>query len=116
MLFRSQKMAQADVLVLIQPGTSLQIPAKIYEMLPFGKPILTIAPPGSTAGVVERYGLGLVVDNTTPTEIAATLEQLLQTRHEVASGPGWAQARQDFDGTHLTGELARLLDRICKRS
>jgi glycosyltransferase involved in cell wall biosynthesis len=110
-----QRMAQADVLLLIQPGTSLQIPAKIYEMLPFGKPILAIAPPGSTASVVERYGLGLVVDNTTPSEIAATLEKLLQSRHEVATGPGWAQARADFDGTHLTGELARLLDRICDR-
>ena len=110
------KMAQADVLVLIQPGTSLQIPAKVYEMMPFGKPILAIAPPGSTAGLVERYGLGLVVDNTTPAEIAATLEKLLQTRQEVASGPGWAQARRDFDGAHLTGELAGLLDRICARS
>jgi hypothetical protein len=85
-------------------------------MMPFGKPILAIAPPGSTAGLVERYGLGLVVDNTTPAEIAATLEKLLQTRQEVASGPGWAQARRDFDGAHLTGELAGLLDRICARS
>ena len=111
-----QKMAQADVLLLIQPGTSLQIPAKVYEMLPFGKPILTIAPPGSTASVVEQYGLGLVVDNTTPAEIAVTLEKLLQSRHAVAAGPGWERAKHDFDGTHLTGELARLLDRICTRS
>jgi len=107
-----RRMAQADLLLLLQPGTPLQIPAKLYEMVLFGKPILAVAPPGSTASIVQQYGLGEVVDNTTPEDIARTLERLLQRREDLEASPSWERARRDFDGTHLTGELAGLLDRI----
>jgi glycosyltransferase involved in cell wall biosynthesis len=110
-----RRMAQADLLLLLQPGTPLQIPAKLYEMVLFGKPILAVAPPGSTASIVEQYGLGEVVDNTSPEEIATSLNRLLQRREELETSPSWERARRDFDGTHLTGELAGLLDRISQR-
>ncbi len=39
-------MAAADIFVICQPGTSLQVPAKLFEMLSFRRPVLALAEPG----------------------------------------------------------------------
>ncbi len=57
------ELAQADVLLLLQPGTRLQIPAKLYEYIIFGKPILAISPFGSINEIIEKNDLGWWADS-----------------------------------------------------
>ena len=60
---------------MIQPGTALQVPVKLYEYLPFEKPILALAPAGAVTTIAEGSGLGVVVD---PGDMAALEEALCQ--------------------------------------
>ncbi len=54
-------MFEADVLLLIQPDTDLQIPAKLFEYIYTRKPILAIAEPESATHQVLRQGnLGIL--------------------------------------------------------
>ena len=61
-----QTMYKADGLLLIQPGTDLQIPAKLFEYMVTGKPILAIAEPDSAteqAILQGRLGVFAPADN-----------------------------------------------------
>jgi glycosyltransferase involved in cell wall biosynthesis len=64
---------ESDVLVVIQPGTRLQVPVKLYEYMPFRKPILALAPSGALTAIAEGSGLGVVVD---PEDVSAIEEAL----------------------------------------
>jgi glycosyltransferase involved in cell wall biosynthesis len=70
-----QRMAEADILLLFQGGScNEQIPAKAYEYLRIGKPILTLAPASSaTAGLVMEASAGEVVNPDDPGKIARVL-------------------------------------------
>ena len=57
-----QYLLESDVLIVIQPGTRLQVPVKLYEYLPFKKPILALAPGGALTEIAEDSGLGVVID------------------------------------------------------
>jgi len=101
-----QRMAAATVLVMIQPDNTLQIPGKLYEMLPFRKPILTLTGPGATADVVEQFGLGPVVDPNDPEAIAAGIRRAGSAAGREAVTQGIERAMQAFDGRTLTRQLA----------
>jgi hypothetical protein len=54
-----EKLEQADVLLVLQPGTETQIPSKLYDYLLLGKPILVIGNPnGALAQLVKTNGFG----------------------------------------------------------
>ena len=56
-----QTMYLADALLLIQPETDLQIPAKLFEYIYTGKPILAIAEENSaTHQILEKGNLGIL--------------------------------------------------------
>ena len=107
-----RRMADVDAHVLLQPGTSIQIPGKLFEMMMFGKPIFAISGPGETTDMIRRYNLGVAVESADPTFIAAELERL------VTAGPGdscgSALALAEFDGHFLTGKLAGVFDSVLK--
>jgi glycosyltransferase involved in cell wall biosynthesis len=107
-------MAAAHILVVIQGGTDLQVPAKLFEMLPFGKPILALTGSGPTAEIVRKYRLGLVVDPNDPTAIATAIADLAVGSYGADVLYGAQQALHDFDGCRLTGKLADIL-RNCVR-
>jgi glycosyltransferase involved in cell wall biosynthesis len=109
-----QRMANSDVLVVIQPGTPLQVPGKLYEMMMFGKPILALAGEGETADLVRRYELGMVADPDDADAIAAALGNLLQHRGTNRS-PQARKALVDFDGRNLTGRLAEVFHSVTSR-
>jgi len=58
------EMMAADGLLLVQgPGCNSQIPAKVYEYIRAGKPILAITDPtGETGRLISQHGLGVVCD------------------------------------------------------
>lgn len=109
-------MAAVDILVVIQGGTDLQVPAKLFEMIPFRKPILALTGPGPTAEIVRKYELGTVVDPNDPNAIATAIKHLAAGSIDTVDRPGARQALCDYDGLRLTGKLADVLNNCVQES
>jgi hypothetical protein len=79
------EMLAVDALLVMQASNcNAQIPAKIYEYLRAGKPILGLTDPvGDTAGVLRAAGLGGIAALDSADEIARVLTAFVRT---VASG------------------------------
>jgi hypothetical protein len=108
---------RSDLLLLLAEGWPLQIPAKTYEYLRAGLPILALAPPdGAVAALMGVTGGAWVVDPSNESGIRSALRDAYR---------GWRQGqptqRPDpaavarFDRAGLVGELASVLSRIAPR-
>jgi glycosyltransferase involved in cell wall biosynthesis len=102
----------ATFALVIQPKAEMQVPAKIFEMLHFGKPILALTGAGATADIVRRFKLGIVEESNDAECIAAAATELIRRYREFACGDGWELAKLQFDGRALTRVLAETLDSI----
>jgi glycosyltransferase involved in cell wall biosynthesis len=108
-----QYLADADVLVVIQPGTHLQVPVKLYEYLPFRKPILALSPPGALQTIIDDGRLGLVVSPDDPRALEDAVCELY--RHRSGLGrrfralPGYID---QFEGTAVSRRLQRVLEEL----
>lgn len=108
-----QEMLRADALVVMQ-GESCngQIPAKLYEYLRAGRPILGLADPaGDTGGTIQQLGFPVA-----KLESAEALEQIIpeflaKLREGSLSGPDRSVISR-FSRRTLTGRLATLLDEV----
>src|SRR5262249_4435176 len=105
---------RSDLLLLLAEGWPLQIPAKTYEYLRAGSPIIALAPPdGAVAALMGATGGGWVVD---PSYGAATRAAPREASR--GGGRGQPTKRPDpaavarFDRASLVGELASVLSRI----
>jgi len=80
-------MMAVDALLVMQASNcNAQIPAKIYEYLRAGKPILGLTDPdGDTAGVLHSAGLGDVARLDSVDEIAALLPAFVRAWRQGAS-------------------------------
>jgi glycosyltransferase involved in cell wall biosynthesis len=109
-----QQMANSDVLVVIQPMSTLQVPAKLYEMLIFRKPILVITKDGATADLIKEYEIGFIADPTDPEKIAHAIRALdSQMKSELIRGD-WDRAIHAFDSQNLTSQLVNVMTKITK--
>ncbi|MCI0541000.1 MAG: glycosyltransferase, partial [Verrucomicrobiales bacterium] len=72
------RMWQADYLLLFQGGLRLEVPAKFFEYLPTGKPMMAIAKPGALTDIVQTTGRGVSADPDSVDEICRGLERLLK--------------------------------------
>jgi hypothetical protein len=106
-----QEMARADVLLILQPDYPLQVPAKIYEYIVAGRPMLVIGGEGATANLVQRHRLGLCCPNTVQ-DVKRTLMSILSSE-SVLCAPTPADTEQ-FSYRALSGRLAELLDHVCE--
>ena len=104
-----QEMARSNVLLILQPDYPLQVPAKIYEYIVAGRPLLVIGGEGATANLVQRHRLGRCCQNTVQ-EIKRTLVSILSSESALQA-PTPADTEQ-FSYHALTGRLAELLDRV----
>jgi len=108
-----QEMLQADVLLLLDindtnPG--LQVPAKTFEYVQTGRPILALTVPGSpTARVLAIAGVPhLCMDlNTAPEAFDAQVLAFLSTRHEPARAS--TQFEREFGADAQVGALVSIL-------
>jgi glycosyltransferase involved in cell wall biosynthesis len=97
------------------PGAERIYPAKIFELMRVGRPVLTLAPPGSAlARLVARHALGRVVHPRDEVAIADALHAMLQDSDRSRAGPlSWRNApRPDilrYDRRALAGEVAEIL-------
>jgi glycosyltransferase involved in cell wall biosynthesis len=96
----------SDVLLILQPGTSVSIPGKIFEYIAMRKKILALAPGGATADVVRHHHLGLVVDPEDEVGIQRALMQLIgEFRNGGVEPPAIDGAFYKYDGITLTRQL-----------
>jgi glycosyltransferase involved in cell wall biosynthesis len=104
-----QQMSQADVLLIMQPHSPLQTPAKTYEYISTGRPILVLGGEGATANLIKKYGLGRCCPNNAR-EIKQVLRRLISK--EVQIRPPSIEDTIRFHYSRLTGQLAGVLDAV----
>lgn len=70
---------QSDVLLLVQPETYLQIPAKLYEYIAVQKPIIALAEEkGAVGNIVRNEGWGEAINNENIDKIGEAIYQYYQ--------------------------------------
>jgi glycosyltransferase involved in cell wall biosynthesis len=107
------EMKRSSVLLVLQPDSPLQVPAKIYEYVATGRPLLLIGGEGATANLVNRHALGV----SSPNQV----ESIKALLHELATGnrtlvPPDAARVNRFEYRSLTGELSAVLDAAARES
>lgn len=106
------EMLQADGLLLFQASNcNNQIPAKLYEYVRTGNPVLALTDPeGDTAGAVTEIGGGLIARIDDPSDIR---DALIRLATSIDAGNFVAPEKhvvEKFSRYAQTGELARILD------
>ena len=105
------EMQRSSVLLVLQPDSPLQVPAKIYEYVATGRPLLLIGGEGATANLVARHGLGASSPNHL-TRIKALLKDVTSGAQSLI--PPDAARVNRFEYQSLTGELAAILDAVSR--
>jgi len=110
------ELSRAGVLLLLQASkdTVDLVPAKLFEYLRAGRPVLAVVPDGSTAEVLRDTGGGWVVDPTDSSglrDIIATAYQAW-TSGSLDSLTANPVALEKFSRERLTGELAAQFDAL----
>jgi len=110
-------MAHADILVLFDsPGRTIGVPAKLYEYLGAGRPILALAEPDGDVAAILRSS-GVVHRLARPKDATAIRQALLELECEFESpeaSPPSSRLRQ-FTRANLASTLANHLDRLVRR-
>jgi hypothetical protein len=112
-----QEMLRADALLVLQAANcNEQIPAKLYEYLRAGRPIVTLTDPaGDTAGVVRAAGLGAIARLDDVADIVALLRPFVAS---VRAGQATLPSPEYVAACSRRGrtrELAALLDAAAQR-
>lgn len=104
------EMASASCLVVLQPGTTVSVPGKLYEYLAVGRPILALSEEGETSDLVRESGIGIAVAPQDEAAIEAAL------RHLVASQQCRVQRPPPrlYDGNVTAGEAVAIIDRVAQ--
>lgn len=109
------EMTESDILLLLDtPGRRSGVPAKLYEYIGAGRPILALAEPDSdVAWVLRKSGVPHRV--APPTDRAAIKEALLALEAELESRNQTAangDARSRFTRSESARRLAEVLERV----
>lgn len=109
-----QEMSESDGLLLVQ-GTRFdrQVPAKLYEYLRIGRPVIgLVAPSGETASELVQMRYTYMADPDRQDEIERVLERfIVDWRGGTLSTPP-TQAVSQYSRVELTRQLAQLLDSV----
>jgi glycosyltransferase involved in cell wall biosynthesis len=110
------RLARADLLVVIQPGTKIQVPAKLYEMIMFGKPLVALTEEGATADIIMKYNLGVAAPSTNIECIASAIMQAVGKQKDANFQLGWKAALDAFNGRNLTRDLANIFKSVTQEA
>lgn len=107
-----QQMARADGLLILQPDSPMQIPAKLYEYVGVKRPLVLIGGEGATARLMRQHHLGLVCPNN--------IEEVTNLFLQLQATPGLLQAPTSeaagkFDYREISGTVAEVLNQILER-
>ena len=114
---RTLQMVQAsDVPVILMGGTKFlpsHLPAKVFEYLHAGKPILAIAGEGEVTEILRQSGLGIVVRPHSADSVADALRDLVadHAAGRLTRVPNESYIRS-FERAALTERLACVLDAV----
>lgn len=104
-------------LLSAEAGNERIYPGKIFELMYLGRPVLTLAPPGALASLVERHELGAVLRPLDEAGIAAYLEARLR---EFSRGEYVASAQpsgiERFHRRAQAGQFAEVFSRARERA
>jgi glycosyltransferase involved in cell wall biosynthesis len=106
-----REMSRASLLLIMQPHSPLQIPAKTYEYISTGRPILVLGGDGATANLVENHRLGLCCPNQMP-KIKELLYGLVTGRVRIPTPP--EQEVGKFHYRNIVGRVAAVLADACE--
>ena len=109
-----QEMMSVDGLLILQAGNcNQQVPAKLYEYLRCGRPVLALTDPeGDTAAVLRNAGLDTVARLDSADDIAEVLKTFLnQLRAGEVPLPN-PEYVVHASRMHRTAQLAKLLDEL----
>jgi hypothetical protein len=108
------EMLCADGLLLFQAAMcNHQIPAKLYEYLRAGQPILALTDPwGDTATTLRAAGHHAIVDLARREDIQRGLEEFVRRLRDGSAARTPAATAQAHSRKSRTAELAALLDRL----
>ncbi len=111
------EMMRADGLLVMQSnGCNDQIPAKIYEYLRAGRPMLCLADPiGDTAGVMKQAGLPDVAALESADDIAALLPEFLARLRQGQACLPQAEIVQQASRRQRAAEFVPMLERIISK-
>jgi glycosyltransferase involved in cell wall biosynthesis len=109
-----QAMREADYLLLLDvvvPGAGQQLPSKIFEYIPIGRPVLAITTRNSPSDrVLAGSGIphACLYPDAGSDEADSAVLHVLESSSEPARPSEWFL--QTYDAVHRTRALARLLD------
>lgn len=110
------ELSGASVLLLLQASrdTVDLVPAKLFEYLRVGRPVLALVPDGATAEVMRDTGGGWVVDPNDSTGLQDVIARVYQawTRGSLDSLRANPAALARFSRQRLAGELATQFDAL----
>ena len=107
-----QEMMSVDGLLILQASNcNAQVPAKLYEYLRAGRPIVALTDPvGDTARTLEQAGTGILAPLDSPDGIERALLEFMAA----ARSGDWRRPPPDrvasYSRQSQAGQLARLLD------
>jgi hypothetical protein len=107
-----QEMLSVDGLLVLQGAScNAQIPAKLYEYLRAGRPILALTDPaGDTATTLRAAGGGVIARLDSQAEIERSLVAFLAQLRDGSAPRASRQSTQRYSRRAQSGELARQLD------
>ena len=114
-----QCLFQADVLVLLQGGkdTMALVPAKAFEYLRVGKPILALTLEGATANLIRECNAGIVANPENVEEIKKALWEIFEmTRRNKVMIESRQGIVRRFSRKELTKQLADIFDQEIRLS
>ncbi len=104
----------ADLLLLILGFTVTEagtIPAKLFEYIATGRPILALTPGGEAKAMIEKYGCGTVLTEPDQEAVCAALASgVASWRARVGPPDSTLRIPAEFDRRLQAGQLAGLLD------
>jgi glycosyltransferase involved in cell wall biosynthesis len=113
-----QEMLRADALLLMQSNTcNDQVPAKLYEYLRAGRPVLCLADAaGDTAGACRAAGLHDIAALEDSDAITATLVSFIDALQHGRAAPAQAEAIRGASRQARSAQLAAWLDAVSAAS
>ena len=115
-----RELARADLLLLLQfsPDTSGLVPAKLYEYLRTGKPVIALVPQGATQEILSVVGGGEAISPEDSEGLYNVVANSFRRWTEGTLGDEKADLAElrRFDRKTLTAELARLFEELLVRA
>jgi hypothetical protein len=106
-----RRIEASHLLILLAEGLSLRIPAKTYDYLRSGRPILALTSEGALADLLRTTGGAWIAEPTDEAAIVAAIHEAYtawtEGRNSIRADPQRVAA---LDRRLLAGQFARLLD------